>query len=465
MKKKILFLVLVLLAVSGFAQNVRLNIAAKGLENKKVKLYLVEDRISMLKTEKDAKVVTVGDSVVNFELVLDGVSELVLSVDAYNYSFLAQPGNIYDFRLRDFNFNLADSFNVLMYRVELPLEMLSPVNDVTAKIIKFDSEFETYILKNKRKLMPFKDKVVVKGLYALKDKFLRGEDSNSYFYNYVCYEFATLERSLGLKNFKRLRNSLFEAKPILYFNVGYMDCLNNIFNNYFSKGNSFVSQTELEFWLTTHNYDDFIDALGKDDVLRNEKFRELVFIKGMKDVYLDGGYEKADVILMLEQLAKNTKFEEHRKIALNTIEALLSVSHSGREFSDFVLKSVGEEQVELSKFRDKPLVLNFVKLNDVESKREMEIVHALYDSIKENCNVVTICCDRSLDALYNFVKNTKIGSRYKWDMLHFDNNYDLLDYYKIVAFPMFVLISPDGKVMENPMRNPSEGSLLRFMSK
>ncbi len=460
--KRLFFIIFLLSSVFVCSQNVRINLTGKGLENRKVKLALVEDRISLLQTEKSVKSVATGDSLVNFELVLDGVSELVISIDAYSYSFLAQPGNIYEMKLRDFNFNLADSFNVLMYKVELPIEIVSPENELTSKIIKYDYEIQNYLLKNKRKLYPMKDSLTIAGLYELKNKLLENEDKSSYYYNYVDYEFAALERSLALRNYNKLRNSLFIDKPILYYNVGYMDCFNNVFDNYFSKGNKFVTPSEIEFWLTTHNHEDFLDALGKDSVLRNEKFRELVFIKGLKDIYIDGIFEKVDVIKALEGVAKQTKFEEHKKIALNTIEALLSVSHSGKEFADFVLKNVSEQMVNLSQYNDKPLILNFVKLNDVESKREMEVVHALYDSIKNNCNIVTISCDRNLDALYNFVKNTKVGSKYQWQMLHFDGDYDLLEYYKVKAFPMFILISKEGRVLENPMRNPSEGSLLRF---
>ncbi len=460
--KKLLFIILFLSSVFAYSQNVRVNLTGKGLEGKRVKLSLVEDRLSFLRTEMVESLVGEGDSVVNFAVTLDGVSELVISIDAYSYSFLAQPGNVYEMRLNDFDFNLSESFNVLMYNVMLPIEILSPENELTSRVVAFDYEVNDYIVKNRRKLYPMRDSVAIAGLYDLKAKFLQGEDASSYFASYVNYEFATLERSLGLRNYNRLRNSLFIDKPILYFNVGYMDCFNNVFDQYFSKGNKFVSQAEIEFWLSTHNYDDFIDALGKDSVLRNEKFRELVFIKGMKDIYSEGYFERVDVLKMLELMAAQSKFEEHRKIALNTVNALLSVSHSGKEFGDFVLKTVSDEEVNLSQYMDKPLVLNFVKLNDVESKRELEVVHAMYDSISSNCNIITISCDKNLDALYNFAKNTKVGSRYKWQMLHFDGNYDLLEYYKIKAFPMFILISKDGRVVENPMRNPSEGSLLRF---
>jgi hypothetical protein len=95
-----------------------------------------------------------------------------------------------------------------MYNVELPIEILSPEGDLTLKIIDFDYELNNYILNNKRKLYPMKDSLTIAGLNALKDKFLQGEDRSSYFYSYVDYEFATLERSLSTKNYNKLRNTL-----------------------------------------------------------------------------------------------------------------------------------------------------------------------------------------------------------------------------------------------------------------
>ena len=183
--KRLFLIIFLLSSVFAYSQNVRINLTGKGLENKKVKLFLVEDRISFLQTEKSVQTVASGDSVVNFSLVLDGVSELVISIDAYSYSFLAQPGNIYEMKLRDFNFNLADSFNVLMYKVELPIEIISPENELTSKIIRYDYEVQNYLLNNKRKLYPMRDSLAIAGLYELRDSFLQNEDKSSYFYNYV----------------------------------------------------------------------------------------------------------------------------------------------------------------------------------------------------------------------------------------------------------------------------------------
>ena len=132
---------------------------------------------------------------------------------------------------------------------------------------------------------------------------------------------------------------------------------------------------------------------------------------------------------------------------------------------DFALTNLNGEKQSLQQYLGKPLVLNFVKLDDVTSKRELEVVNFMYDGIKDECEVLTICCDKNLDAMYNFLQNNKTGNKYKWKFAYFDANYDLLEYYQVKAFPIFILISPDGKVEENPMKEPSEGSLMRFMPK
>ncbi|MEE1322946.1 MAG: hypothetical protein UHE91_03895, partial [Bacteroidales bacterium] len=64
--KRLFFIILLFSSVFVYSQNVRINLTGKGLENRKVKLSVVEDRISLLQTEKSVQTVAAGDSVVNF---------------------------------------------------------------------------------------------------------------------------------------------------------------------------------------------------------------------------------------------------------------------------------------------------------------------------------------------------------------------------------------------------------------
>lgn len=464
--KKILFVAFVLLANVLPGQNVTINVKGKNIEGKQVRLAVSGDYISGLETVRQRVQLGEGENECSFALTLDGVSIVTLKIEDFEFAFLARLGKIYDLAVDSVNYALSDSLNLLLNKAVLPVEITNlSSDDINSKIAAFDVALEDFIAENDKALLVQRDSAAVSEFYKLVDNLIAGEDSTSYFSTYAKYELGKIEYVLRLKGRKQQRANLFKDKPIHYYNVGYADCFNHIFGRYFAKGNKYVSQDELEFWLSTTNYDDLTDALGKDEVLKNEVFRELVLIKGMRDAYIDGIYERADIIKMLEKIASRTKFEAHRTIALNTIEFLRLNSYSGLQTREFeVVDLSGEKQV-LGQDRVRPLVLNFVKLNDETSKRELEVVNYMYESVKDNCDIVTVCCDKSLDAMYNFLRNSKVGSRYKWDFVYFNSNYDLLEYYQVQGFPHFVLVSPQGRIEENPMKNPSEGSLSKFLSK
>lgn len=462
MKKIILALLLFAAGVLS-AQNVSIDISGADIGGKQIRLFLADDYLSGLDKEVAEKTLSQEDTSCRFGLLTDGVSVITIKIDAFEYSFISQPGKVYSLWIDSINFTLADSVNVLMYKQPLPITItnLAP-DDLNPKIGRFDAAVEDFVSRNARSLLVTREKAVTDSLVALIDSFLENEPQGSYFAEYVKYESGKIKHVLRLESRKALREELFGDKPVQYYNMGYMDCFNHIFSHYFSQGNKYISQDELEFWLTTNNYDDLMDALGKDKVLKNEVFREFVLIKGMKDAYLEGGFDRADIIKMLEKIASRTKFEQHRKTALATVEYLSGISHSGLAIKDFETIDINGEKQNISQFLNKPLVINFVKLNDISSKRELEVVNYMYESIKDNCNVLSVCCDRSLDAMYNFLRNTKVGNKYKWNFAFFNSNYDLLEFFQVRTFPAFILVSPEGKIEENPMRNPSEGGLSRF---
>ena len=464
--KRTAFLAFLFLASGLFAQNITINGTGKNINGQHIRLFVSEDNFSGLEVQKGDVRLSDNENEFRFAFTADGANIVTLKVNAFEYSFIARPGNIYNLGIDSINYAIADSVNVLLHKYIMPIRITNLAeNDINVKMSEFDGKMEDFIALHGRELLVNKDSLAVKGLYDLANGFLKSEDSTSYFAIYVKYELGKLEYVLRLKGRKKQRLELFGDKPIQYYNLGYTDCFNHIFGHYFSHGNKYISQDELEFWLSNNNYDDLTDALGKDEVLKNEVFRELVLIKGMKDAFSDGLYDGQDIIKMLEKVASRTKFEEHRKIALNTVEYLVRTSRKGLQSKDFALTNLNGEKQSLQQYLGKPLVLNFVKLDDVTSKRELEVVNFMYDGIKDECEVLTICCDKNLDAMYNFLQNNKTGNKYKWKFAYFDANYDLLEYYQVKAFPIFILISPDGKVEENPMKEPSEGSLMRFMPK
>ena len=286
---------------------------------------------------------------------------------------------------------------------------------------------------------------------------------NNYINDYVKYSLGKIEFSAKTINDKKLKAQLFYDKPILYDNIGYMDCFEVVYGHYFTEGNKVITKQNLIRWFENNNYFSLIDSLGVDTLLKNEVFRELVFLRGMKEAYFSTQYNSLNIVSMLENFIYQTKFKEHIKIAKNLLELFSQKSYYGSNAKEFSLQDIHNNYITLDKFKGKPLILSFVKLHEPSCLRELNMMYSFVDTLKDNFNFLTIACDNSLDALFNFLVNSNVGVRYKWDFAHFGGNWDLLKAYNVAVFPTFILIDSKGTIIQNPMRKPSEGSLIPFV--
>lgn len=445
------------------AQNIKIQGIGKNISDKKIRLIEVNDLLSQYEKEIDSFVVK--DSIFDFSITLDAVKILIIRIETYDYSFIAQPGKTYKLRILPFNFNINDSINTLLYRVNLPIIIENEKdNDLNRKIFDYNSIIGDFIIDNNKSLLVLRDRKVIDSLKNMISQFSKYNNDN-YFKDYIEYSSAILFHSTNQISREEIKKKLFYNKPILYDNIGYMECFDYIYSNYYSLGNKYISTVNLDFWLAKKDYFSLVDSLGIDTLLRNEVFRELVLLKGLKEAFYSKNYIDYEVIDMLEKFIYETKFAEHKKIANNLIELLKNKSFNGQNPNSFELKSIEGKNISSSELTGKPTLISFVKINEVPSLRELNILNNFADSLKYNYNLLTITCDRNMETTYNFKVNSKIGSKYNWDFAHFDNKWDLLENFNIRVFPTFVLLNEDGKVLQNPMRSPSEGSLLQLIPK
>lgn len=442
-------------------QNIRISGVGENIEGKEIRLLQTLDLLT--KYEKEIDSYFIKDSSFSFELSLEESKIISLRIEAYNFRFIAQPGKNYRLRILPFNYNLSDSINTLFYEVNLPI-IIENENDLNKELYIFDSVINNYLIENSREILVLRNKKLIDSLFKTIE-YLKSKTNDEYLKNYIDYSSAVLLYSSRLKSKEQIKRDLFYNKPILYDNLGYMNCFETIYGNYFSKGNKNISTNKLDFWLAKKDYFSIIDTLGIDTLLRNEIFRELVLLQGMKEAYFSKNYINYEVIEMIKKLSFETKFIEHRRISENLINYLLSKSFKGTKAKDFTLTTIEGKEISLNKLSNKPSIISFVKLSEIPSLKELNILHNLIDSLKDNYNIITITCDRNMETTYNFKVNSKIGSKYKWDFIHFDNKWSLLEAYNIKVFPTFILVNNQGEILQNPMKNPSEGGLYQLIPK
>ncbi|MGP1514989.1 MAG: TlpA family protein disulfide reductase [Bacteroidales bacterium] len=444
-----------------YSQNVFINLQGESLKEQNIRLSCIDDRISLIeKTLKSFKA-DENTTFVSINITLEEIKEVALKVGIREFHFIAVPGNTYYINVLPYK---VDDFSFAMKQI-LPVEFSMQHNDNTNNQIEdIDTCLNNFIEENFR-MLQLRDSISITKLNKLQHDLSLKYASNEYVSNYLKYEFASLKYALYIVNREKIQQNLFQSSAILYDNIGYMDCFNTVFSHYFSKGYKFISKEDIEKWLDANNYSAFNDALGRDSILKNEMVREMVFLQGMKDAFLDGVFARSQIFKILDKFEKQTKFSQHKKIAANLKKYLSARDFHGKELPSMLLKNIEGNEILLQKYMNKPLIVCLMQTDCTTCLKELETIHYYYDSIKTNCNVVAISFDKSFEKMYNFVKNSKTGVKYEFPFLYFNYNWDIVEEFKLHFFPTFVLINPDGKIAQNPFASPSIGSLKKFMNK
>ena len=237
-----------------------------------------------------------------------------------------------------------------------------------------------------------------------------------------------------------------------------------LFANSVSKGTKVIPAWQLGHWVNTLNLSVFIDSLGTDTLLRHEQVREIVALQALQEAFYQPRYYEADkVVKMIEMIGAQSKFPDHKILAQHLIESL-KIAEEGSAMPSFTLPNVDKEPVSLDSLKGKWVYISFVRVGDPNCVGEIETMAHFYDTIRAqypNVEFVTVCCDREIQKMYHFLNSTKKGRSYNWPWLHFDGNYDLLQYYGVVAYPHFILLNPEGNLQYSVTPAPASGFLMR----
>jgi hypothetical protein len=81
----------------------------------------------------------------------------------------------------------------------------------------------------------------------------------------------------------------------------------------------------------------------------------------------------------------------------------------------------------------------------------MDLIGKLKEKYGTKVEFVGISADKEFLTYYYFMQNKK----FSFTTLHWGNNTELLDNYNIKTYPSFILIGPDGKIVQSQADSPS----------
>lgn len=432
---------------------------------KKVSLYRYSDMLTCTEVLLDQAEIAEND---NFQLhaYANYPTMMILQIESYSQSFFVEPGRNYEVYLPEFDWDINEKKNVYLDPVALPLQFLDmPSNDLNALISNFEAVVAQYLDSHRvwfdsrfRPKKRYFDSLLVEVSKKAPDT------KNEYFNRYKRYQLASLKYSMHFDSRRNLMNEYIKGQPILYYDDNYMAFFTTLFANSVSKGTKVIPAWQLGHWVNTLNLSVFIDSLGTDTLLRHEQVREIVALQALQEAFYQPRYYEADkVVKMIEMIGAQSKFPDHKILAQHLIESL-KIAEEGSAMPSFTLPNVDKEPVSLDSLKGKWVYISFVRVGDPNCVGEIETMAHFYDTIRAqypNVEFVTVCCDREIQKMYHFLNNTKKGRSYNWPWLHFDGNYDLLQYYGVVAYPHFILLNPEGNLQYSVTPAPASGFLMR----
>ena len=369
-----------------------------------------------------------------------------VQIERYSQSFYVEPSRRYDVYVPDFDWNMDERRNIFLEPVALPIEFLGvDSSELNLKIMRWEENVEA---DNFRSLpVPAKAK----------------EAQEDFFTRYA--KFRTLELRLAqrMDSRKKLVKKYIENEPIRYYDENYMRFFLALFEHSISRGTKKVARWQMANWVASGNLEGWLDTLGLDPLLENEQVRELATLQALKEMYYMKDYDRESVARMTRLLGERSKFHEHRELSERMLASFGQTEEAVRCSLDFSLPDVERNRVSLSSLKGKWVYMAFVRTGDPNCIKEIETMAHFRDSVyakHPEVVFVSIVCDREFQKMYHFLKNSKRGARCNWTWLHFDGDYDLLERWKIVSYPTFILLSPEGQKVYDYTPAPGSGILM-----
>ncbi len=444
------FLVLLNLSFGLQSQNTSITGNITGAEGLKIRLITTSDYISELSLKIDEAII---DSLGNFKLKTS-INECIfaqLQVDIYKGEIYLEPGKNYSIQILPMDFKEDDKESPYLNRKKLEIVFNnSDSNELNQQICKFNVLYNDFVIENFKTLNSNHTRAKIDS-FQQKSNIIFSKLKNSFLNNYIKYKIAGIEQMGRVKNTAKLYSTYFRNQPILYNNVEYMYFFNQFYEIFFSNGRHQLTTFNISQLINEKKYSGLLDSLGKDSLVKNEVIRELVFLKGVKELFYSKLYNNDNIISMLTAFSRKTKFKEHKLIALNLISSFNSFQ-IGKIAPDFKLKTLKDETYSLASFKGKYTYIGFFTTWCAGCIAENEAMFVLKKKYADKINFVSISADKQTLNLYYYLEKYK----FDWIFLHYGNNNEMLEKFGILTYPVFVFIDPNGIMVNNPALKPSE---------
>lgn len=326
-------------------------------------------------------------------------------------------------------------------------------NDINYRILEYNNWFDMYIYYNQNKIKQsgFLSVLDTFKVYAYEQyKNL----NNPYFINYVRYNIANMEMSKLNRDNKNGKQQAYmeyiRPYPVYAKNDQYMEFVKGYYPKDFE---SFSPHMKSSVFLSMDKASPtrLMRALGKDPLLEKKELRELVMVNMLGNSYYKRGYNRQNLITILDSVRVFSKYKTNAIAAKNMLVYLTKLE-SGYPAPEINIEMATNSYLNWGNFEGKYIYVNFFANWNQVSLNEMKVIKDLELKYGEDIEFVSFSADKTRAEFDEFIKN---NPDYNWNIVFLGENHELLDRFNVKTIPAYYLIDQKGFMAQSPAKSPS----------
>lgn len=447
MNKKIILFIFLFTTQVVVSQNVVIKGNAKSYAGDTLKIYTPENYITN-KKHQIAKSFVDKKGNFKFEFQTNNTIEIFFDLNVFEGILYTQPNKKYNIILpvkteKDQEDKLNPYFSPIQFYVKQTGEKIDSLNYSITDFDKFYNRLYVDVLQ----------KVKHGNSYKVNDIEKKINDSTSNF-NDEFYKSYKFYKTAGITSFQTIKNTsqniykYFANKKILYNNPAYNETLRLLTKNYILK---FKNDSGQSIILKNTDWQQLNNILEKQEEINDSQFLEYLLLTNLYDIfYIDKNYRKP-VIEILKQCTMQSKISRHITLA-QEILAHIAILVEEQDAPEFSLLDKNLQNVKTSDFKGKFIYLNFYNHQSYACQKDMEALKLLDMKKIDKLEIITIWTEPEIENMIKEIKNNNIN----WTVLHTKPESELLKTYKVISYPTYLLINPEGKLLLYPAPGPAD---------
>lgn len=394
-------------------------------ESTSVELYVYTDFIIHSK-ETCTQNFSITDAVPKvIQLELDRPSRLLIKSKSRSMKFYVQANNNYRITIMDDSIYIEseDEINKSMDAVEAKIKKYFKEN--------YKIELDDEKNKKKRTLNLLNDFIS-----TVQNHFVGSEYQNQL----VKYRLAETESAtyffLGDKNlFRRFESDFIMDEDIQFQNPAYMHFL---LDYYFRR----LVRHSLRTRKYSGDLTEFEVIKQETATIPDKMIQQLVMINFIHEAFNTSWMkDNSELIQILDSLTEYGLHEQIRHTSANLSERLVSINKN-LEVPDFSMTKLSGDEIKLSDFHGKYVLLDFWFVGCAPCKRAIPFKKKLFDEFGDCMEILSINPIDRIDDIINYKSNQDLP----WTLITMDKNALMMEKLNILHYPTYYLLDPDGKI-------------------